>query len=153
MLPAKLSDLDQDAIRLYEMIWRQFLACQMAAAQFTSTKITVKAGSEFELLAKGRIIRFDGYTIVQPNKRKNEELIELPDLGAGDELKLSSLEPQQHFTKPPPRYSEAALVKELEKRLFHYFYQIINFSSPQLQTHCLVFQSQLKILPEQEIGI
>ena len=116
VLPAMLSDIDQDAARLYEMIWRQFLACQMAAAQFTSTKITVKAGSEFELLAKGRIIRFDGYTIVQPNKRKNEEHIELPDLAAGDELKLSSLEPQQHFTKPPPRYSEAALVKELEKK-------------------------------------
>jgi DNA topoisomerase-1 len=89
VLPAMLSDVDQDAVRLYEMIWRQFLACQMAAAQFTSTKITVKADSEFELLAKGRIIRFDGYLIVQPNKRKNEEHIELPDLAAGDELKLS----------------------------------------------------------------
>ena len=116
VLPRNLLDIDKDAVRLYEMIWRQFVACQMAAARYSSTKITVTADEEYELLAKGRVTIFDGYTIIQANKRKNEEQAELPDLVAGDQLELSSLDPQQHFTKPPTRYSEAALVRELEKK-------------------------------------
>ncbi len=116
VLPINLSDVEKDAARLYEMIWRQFIACQMAPAQYTSTKVTVMAGNDYELLAKGRVTLFEGHTVMQENKRKSEEHPELPDLVAGDQLKLSSLEPKQHFTKPPPRYSEAALVRELEKK-------------------------------------
>ncbi|KDE38563.1 DNA topoisomerase I [Nitrincola lacisaponensis] len=110
-----LSGMETDAERLYDLIRRQFLACQMMPAQYTSTRITVQAG-EFELAVKGRILRFDGYTRVLPARGKNDEDIILPDLQQGDRLTLEALEPKQHFTRPAPRYTEASLVKELEKR-------------------------------------
>jgi len=111
-----LSDMEVDAKKLYELIWRQFVACQMPPALYDVTNITVAAG-EFELRAKGRVLRFDGWTRVQPaQKRKDEEENELPDLKVGEVLSLEQLLPAQHFTKPPARYSEASLVKELEKR-------------------------------------
>ncbi|WP_338592661.1 type I DNA topoisomerase [Shewanella khirikhana] len=111
-----LTDMERDAQRLYELIWRQFVACQMTPAQYDATRLTVKAG-DYELKATGRILKFDGWTRVQPAlKKKNEEDSTLPDVNVGDELKLESLDPKQHFTKPPARYSEASLVKELEKR-------------------------------------
>lgn len=112
---AQLQNMERDAERLYELIWRQFVACQMPAAEYTSTTITVAAG-DYELAARGRIVRFDGYTRVQPPQgRKGEDTV-LPDLGKGDALTLLALHPAQHFTTPPPRYGEAKLVSELEKR-------------------------------------
>jgi DNA topoisomerase-1 len=110
-----LTALDRDAQRLYELIWRQFVACQMPAAEFTSTRIQVSAG-DFQLRTRGRIMRFDGFMKVMPTVTKKEEDRILPDLKEGDRLGLSALEPTQHFTKSSPRYSEASLVKELEKR-------------------------------------
>jgi len=110
-----LKNMDRDAERLYELIRRQFLACQMTPAKFLSTRVTVSAG-EFELVTKGRILQFDGYTRVMPAKGKGEEDIILPDVQAGDNLSLVDLLPKQHFTKPAPRFTEASLVKELEKR-------------------------------------
>lgn len=113
---ASLTDMERDAQRLYELIWRQFVACQMTPAQYDATRLTVKAG-EFELKASGRTLKFDGWTRVQSAvKRKNEEEVTLPYLAEGDKLDLKQLDPKQHFTKPPARYSEASLVKELEKR-------------------------------------
>ncbi len=110
-----LSGMERDAERLYELIWRQFVACQMTAAEYTSTTVTVAAG-EYELTARGRIVRFDGYTAVQvPAGRKGDDMV-LPDINKGDSLALRELEPVQHFTKPSPRFGEASLVKELEKR-------------------------------------
>ncbi|AQA20267.1 DNA topoisomerase I subunit omega [Halioglobus japonicus] len=110
-----LKGMERDAERLYELIWRQFVACQMPAAEYTSTTVTAAAG-EYELTAKGRIIRFDGYTRVQaPAARKGDDTV-LPDLKEGDALSLKKLDPAQHFTKPTPRYGEASLVRELEKR-------------------------------------
>lgn len=112
---AALQGMERDAERLYELIWRQFVACQMPDAEYTSTTVTVRAG-DYELNAKGRIIRFDGYTRVQAQAgRKGEDTV-LPDVNEGDSLALRSLEPAQHFTKPAPRYGEASLVRELEKR-------------------------------------
>ena len=110
-----LSNMERDAQRLYELIWRQFVACQMPPAEYTSTTITVAAG-DYELSAKGRIVRFDGYTRVQPPQGRKAEDTVLPDLSRGDALQLLALQPAQHFTKPPPRYAEASLVRELEKR-------------------------------------
>ncbi len=110
-----LKNVDADAIRLYNLIWRQFVACQMTDALYNVTNLTVKAG-DFTLGAKGRVVKFDGWTKVQPPKSKNDDDIVLPEVNVGDLLNLNSLEPKQHFTKPSPRYSEAALVKELEKR-------------------------------------
>ncbi|WP_133407440.1 type I DNA topoisomerase [Parashewanella tropica] len=113
---AFLNDMERDAQRLYELIWRQFVACQMTNAQYDATKIKVQAG-DYELKATGRTLKFDGWTRVQPAlKKKNEEENDLPMLAVGDALSLKSIEPNQHFTKPPARFSEASLVKELEKR-------------------------------------
>ncbi len=115
VLQTSLSGMERDAERLYELIWRQFVACQMTGAEYTSTTVTVAAG-DYELHAKGRIIRFDGYTIVQsPTGRKGEDTV-LPDIAEGDSLTLKNLDADQHFTKPSPRYGEASLVRELEKR-------------------------------------
>ena len=115
VLQASLKGMERDAERLYELIWRQFVAGQMPDAEYTATVVTVAAG-DYELNAKGRIIRFDGYTRVQaPAGRKADDTV-LPDMKEGDELSLTKLDPAQHFTKPSPRYGEASLVRELEKR-------------------------------------
>jgi len=111
----QLQNMERDAERLYDLIWRQFVACQMTAAEFTSTSIVVQAG-DFELRTRGRVIRFDGFLKVLPLVAKKDEDQTLPDIKQGETLKLLKLDPSQHFTKPAPRYSEAALVKELEKR-------------------------------------
>ena len=107
--------LDRDAERLYELIWRQFVACQMPDAEYTSTNVVVDAAG-FELKVRGRILRFDGYTRVQPPAGRKEEEVPLPEYEVGQKLSLAELLPSQHFTKPPARYGEASLVKELEKR-------------------------------------
>lgn len=112
--PADLEGMDQDAVKLYDLIWRQFVACQMTAAQYDSSTITVQADN-FTLKAKGRTLRFAGWTKVQRPSGKNEDTT-LPTVQVGDVLTLDNLEPKQHFTKPPARFTEAALVKELEKR-------------------------------------
>ena len=109
-----LQGMERDAQRLYNLIWQQFVACQMTPAQYKSTTINVSAG-EFDLKIKGRILEFDGYTRVLPTSNKEGDF-ELPDIQVGETLELKELQPKQHFTKPPPRYTEASLVKELEKR-------------------------------------
>src|SRR5690606_28126462 len=110
-----LKGMERDAERLYELIWRQFVACQMPPAKYLSTTITVQAG-DFELRARGRILQFDGYTRVQPPLGKGGEDEVLPDMQVDNVMELLKLDPRQLFTKPPARYSEASLVKELEKR-------------------------------------
>lgn len=113
--PTQLSGMERDAERLYELIWRQFVACQMPPAEYLSTTVTVTA-AQFELRAKGRILKFDGYTRVMPQLSKPGDDDVLPEMTQGEVLKLVKLDPSQHFTKPPARYSEASLVKEMEKR-------------------------------------
>ncbi|WP_237064766.1 type I DNA topoisomerase [Microbulbifer guangxiensis] len=115
MQPNMLSGVERDAERLYNLIWQQFVACQMTPAEFTSTSVVVSAG-DFELRARGRVIRFDGFLKVAPQVSKKDEDLVLPDVKVGEKLALKKLDPKQHFTKPPARFSEAALVKELEKR-------------------------------------
>tara|TARA_R110000868_G_scaffold7132_10_gene39218 strand:+ start:231 stop:2894 length:2664 start_codon:yes stop_codon:yes gene_type:complete len=112
---ADLSSMEPDAQRLYDLIWRRFVACQTADAKFTSTSITTSAG-DFELKTRGRVIRFDGHLRVLTSGGGKDDDVLLPDVTEGDHLNLVELEPKQHFTKPSPRFSEAALVKELEKR-------------------------------------
>ncbi|WP_111978068.1 type I DNA topoisomerase [Algibacillus agarilyticus] len=116
VLSGHLESMEQDAKRLYDLIWRQFVACQMTPAKYTSSTITVSA-SRFELRARGRVLVFDGWTKVQPpvSKKGAEDQL-LPDVKAGETLVLEQLNPKQNFTKPPARFSEAALVKELEKQ-------------------------------------
>jgi DNA topoisomerase I len=109
-----LTGVDADAVRLYDLIWRQFVACQMTRAEYTSTQVLIEAG-EFELRIRGRIVRFDGYTRVLPPQSRREEDRELPDFATEEILTLRNVDPVQHFTKPPPRFGEASLVRELEK--------------------------------------
>ncbi|MGD8172233.1 type I DNA topoisomerase [Vibrio sp. TRT 21S02] len=109
-----LQGMEADAHKLYALIWNQFVACQMTPAKYDSTTVSVKA-AEYTLKAKGRILKFDGWTRVQRPLGKNEDQI-LPAVQVGDRVNLVTLDPKQHFTKPPARFTEAALVKELEKR-------------------------------------
>ncbi len=112
VLPEHLKSMEQDAVRLYDLIWKFFVACQMPPARYLSSSITV-AADKFELRTKGRIMQFDGYLKVMPSK---EEDVVLPSVEVGEELNLEKLDPSQNFTKPPARFTEASLVKELEKR-------------------------------------
>ncbi|MAY70870.1 type I DNA topoisomerase [Halomonas litopenaei] len=110
-----LAGMERDAERLYELIWRQFVACQMTPAEYLSSTLSVVVDG-YELKAKGRVLKFDGYTRVMTPMGRKEEDQALPDLGEGTPMHLDALDPKQHFTKPPARYTEASLVKELEKR-------------------------------------
>lgn len=112
--PEHISGVDPDAVRLYELIRNQFLACQMTDARYLSTSIKAQAG-DFELSVRGRILQFDGFTRVLPPQSKKDDDATLPDFQAGDALDLAKCETTQHFTKPTPRFGEASLVKELEK--------------------------------------
>ncbi len=112
-LSSQQIEAESDALRLYDLIWRQFVACQMPPAEFDTTTVTISA-ADCELAARGRVLRFDGFFKVQPPAKSDD--VVLPDLAVGDVLKLVKLDPTQHFTKPPARYSEASLVKEMEKR-------------------------------------
>ncbi len=114
VMMSDLKDMGDDAKKLYELIWRQFVACQMVPARYDSTRLTVQAG-QYQLSASGRTMRFPGWTKALPPLSKKDKP-DLPDMKEGDSLSLIELDPQQHFTKPPPRYTEASLVKELEKR-------------------------------------
>ena len=105
----------KDQQRLYELIWQRFVACQMSPAEYQSVTTRVKAG-EFELLIRGRIVVFDGFTRAYPSLVKSDEAQQLPDFSVGEQLIQHSLEKKQRFTKPPARYSEASLVRELEKQ-------------------------------------
>jgi len=110
-----LGDVETDAARLYDLIWRQFVACQMPDAQYMSTVVTAQAqGCEVRL--RGRVLVFDGYTRVLPQGARKDEDLELPDFRTDESLTLAGVEGVQHFTKPTPRYGEASLVRELEKR-------------------------------------
>ena len=113
MKSTQLKGVERDAIRLYELIWRQFVACQMTAAKYLSVNLFV-AAADVELKARGRTMVFDGYTRVLSPAKADDTL--LPDVKTGDILILDQLDPSQHFTKPAPRFTEASLVKELEKK-------------------------------------
>ncbi|MFC4699485.1 type I DNA topoisomerase [Glaciecola siphonariae] len=113
---ASLTEMERDAQRLYELIWRQFVACQMTNAKYDATTVKVAAG-DYELTVKGRVLVFAGWTeVLNQVKRKDDNDGELPNVQQGDVLSLQKLEPKQHFTKPIARFNEASLVKELEKR-------------------------------------
>ena len=113
--PSSLHIADADARRLYDLIRRQFLACQMTPARYLGTTITVEAGVH-ELRLRGRVLRFDGFTRILPSLSRKGDDAEVPGYNEGEALGCAGLEPVQHFTKPPFRYSEATLVRELEKR-------------------------------------
>ncbi|MDX1607792.1 MAG: type I DNA topoisomerase [Candidatus Spechtbacterales bacterium] len=98
--------------KLYKLIWQRFLASQMTPAIFAATTIDINTNTEYGFRATGQVMRFPGFLKVYPVKFKEAEL---PEISKGDALELKKLNPEQHFTKPPARYSEATLIKALEK--------------------------------------
>ncbi len=116
--------LGEDELKLYRLIWMRFVASQMKSALFDQTTIDLKVqgkdGEEFLFRATGSVPKFDGFLKVYEEGKdardeEDEELKhKLPKVEPGEALKLKSLEPEQHFTEPPPRFTEATLVKELE---------------------------------------
>jgi len=102
--------LDDNQFKLYDLIWRRFIACQMAQAVFDSTSIDIQA-KNYIFRATGQTMKFDGFLKIYPIKF--EEAI-IPDLKKEEILELIKLNPQQHFTQPPARYTEASLIKALE---------------------------------------
>ncbi len=113
--PEQLDGVTTEAARLYDLIRRQFIACQMTDAEYLATTVLVQGG-EFELRIRGRIQLFAGYTKVLAPLSRGDGDTPLPDLAVGEALSLAGAEAVQHFTKPPGRYGEASLVRELEKR-------------------------------------
>ncbi|MBD3378370.1 type I DNA topoisomerase [candidate division KSB1 bacterium] len=113
--PEKLTTLERDQQRLYDLIWRRFVACQMPAAEFDNTRIDIQAG-DYQLRATGRIMRFDGWMrVLPPAAKKDDSDAILPQVAVDQDLPLQELISTQHFTKPPARYTEATLVRELER--------------------------------------
>jgi len=111
-LPDSLRDtLTADQLKLYTLIWRRFVASFMAPAVFDSVRVTIQAG-DYIFAATGSSINFEGYYAVWPRDEKDTTL---PELAEEEQLRLHRLNPTQHFTEPPPRYTEASLVKELEE--------------------------------------
>ncbi len=107
--------LNPDQHKLYELIYRRFICSQMTPAVFQSTKIEIQAG-RFQLGATGSKLTFDGYLKVYNHEHEEQESqVDLSLYHQDDVLDLVGVKPSQHFTKPPPRYSEASLVKALEE--------------------------------------
>jgi len=122
--------LDRDELKLYRLIWNRFVASQMPPAVFDETIVEVQAG-RYTLRARGSIMKFNGFLAIyeegrdeDPNKKEAEEPTtgkadaskKLPPISEGEVLKLLEVKPEQHFTQPPPRFTEASLVKELEEK-------------------------------------
>src|SRR6266851_3019276 len=118
--------LDDDLFKLYQLIWQRFVASQMLPAVFDQTTIDISVG-DYTFRATGSVQKFDGYLRVYQlpasnADREDEEKDEegegktLPPVTEGQALRLDQIRPDQHFTEPPPRYTEATLVKELEEK-------------------------------------
>ena len=133
--PASLAGvLKRDDLRLYALIWERFVASQMAAAVYDQTSVDIAAkaprgNARYVFRATGSVLKFAGYTAVYEEGKDDEasdasaasakngkaSRIPLPQLASGDDLDKTSIDPKQHFTEPPPRYTEASLVKSLEE--------------------------------------
>lgn len=117
--PSKLTKyLSRDQLRLYTLIWERFIASQMAAAIYDTLTVDIAAG-RFALRATGSTVKFPGFMAIYTESKDEEEKekdIILPELTVGEKLKVNKITPKQHFTEPPPRYTEASLVKVLEEK-------------------------------------
>jgi DNA topoisomerase-1 len=110
------SSLNDQQYKLYKLIWERFVACQMTDAQWDATTVLISGFAEkTELLfrATGRRIVFDGYYKVLGVPKNSDDAV-LPAMGEDQELAMFHLDPTQHFTAPPPRYTEASLIRKLE---------------------------------------
>ena len=109
--------LRSDQFKVYKLIWERFLSSQMASAVMDTLSVDIAAGA-YQFRATGSRVKFPGFLAVYRDLPENGEGQEgwLPDLTAGETLEVVALDPQQHFTQPPPRYTEASLVRALEER-------------------------------------
>ena len=114
--PESLKDsLSKDQYRLYKLIWERFIASQMSSAEYSVISVKVNAG-EYVFRASGSILKFNGYLAVYGKNEEDREIdVKMPELAPGQTLNLLSHNPEQHFTQPPPRYSEASLVRTMEE--------------------------------------
>ena len=115
--------LEDDTARLYELIWLRFVASQMAPALYDTTTIDfdlTAEGGEYQFRSTGSILRFEGFTRLYVeateagDRRPIDDLEALPDMDVGDSALVKGIDSAQHFTQPPPRFSEASIVRELE---------------------------------------
>ena len=114
--PEKIkSYLTDDQFKIYEMIWNRFIASQMKPASYHQTTITISAG-DYLFSATGSILIFPGFLAIYKMEEEEKELKIPKDLKKGQKLKLEKIVDEQHFTQPPPRFTEGTLVKELEER-------------------------------------
>ncbi|HLE76579.1 MAG TPA: type I DNA topoisomerase [Candidatus Babeliales bacterium] len=107
--------LSPDQAKLYTLIWQRFIACQMKPAQYAQRVVTIKGGS-YSFKATGSTLIFDGFLKVYGVEDEDKDKVKIPaDLQPKQSITLTTVDPKQHFTQPPPRYTEASLVKEMEK--------------------------------------
>ncbi len=111
------NNLTSDQYKLYKLIWERFIACQMAECIQKTTQADIAVG-DYIFKASGYVVDFDGYTILyveSSDGNSDEKESELPPLEKDMPLKVKEIKPSQHFTQPPPRYTEASLIKALEE--------------------------------------
>ena len=114
----KLSDTDQ--FKLYDLIWKRTISCQMESAKLERTSVDIQSpDKEVTLRANGQVVLFEGFLKVYEESRDDVEQSEdenrLPQMSKGENIEKLSIDPEQHFTQPPPRYTEASLVKKMEE--------------------------------------
>jgi DNA topoisomerase-1 len=117
--PGKSAGLAGDELKIYTLIWKRSVECQMEDAVYDQTTVSVRSDGEYLFKATGSIIKFNGWLAVGESlkiKENDEEVSNpLPDYKEGEAVELLSLDPQQHFTQPPARYSDATLIKKMEE--------------------------------------
>ena len=117
LVPSKIEKyLTKEQFKLYRLIWQRFIASQMKPAVYDTMTVSIVAGSRYVLRARGSRQVFPGFMKVYAGPEKKEKDVLLPELSEGEQLSLSNLDPEQHFTEPPPRFSDASLVKTLEEK-------------------------------------
>lgn len=117
MTPEQVKEsLTLDQYKLYKLVWERFIASQMADALLDTVSATINCG-DYAFKSSGYSVRFDGFTVLYEESRDvpEEKTPALPELLEGETLKLNALEPNQHFTQPPARYTEASIIKALEE--------------------------------------
>ncbi len=118
LVPEKLKGaLTSDQYKLYKLIWERFIACLMAPCLQDTVNVDIKAG-DYIFKSSGYVVKFDGFTVLyeEGKDEAEDDQMTLPKLEEGELLKLKKLTPNQHFTQPPLRYTEASLIKELEDK-------------------------------------
>lgn len=116
LTPEAIKDsLTPDQYKLYKLIYNRFMASQMSSAIYDTVTVSID-GNEYNFKANGQTMKFKGYMTLYVENEEKEEFTKIPELVAGEEVKKENLEAKQSFTEPPPRYTEASLVKTLEEK-------------------------------------